>query len=97
MDSKTNVLQNQLEKFESNVTDITENIETIDKAISDLATSTNHKISTIQSKLREIDEFNIQTSNDIYDKCTLIENNLTSVKNELRGKLTKNLPGSLKE
>ena len=51
------------------------------------------KISTIQSKLREIDEFNLQTSKNMYDKCTLIENNLTSVKNELRGEINKKLTG----
>ena len=33
---------------------------------------------SIQSKIREIDEFNIQTNNDIYDKCTSIENNLST-------------------
>ena len=33
----------------------------------------------------------IQTSNDIYDRCTSVENNLTSVKDELRGEINKQI------
>ena len=49
-----------------NVTNITKNIETIDKAISEHEINTNHKISIIQNKIREIDDLNMQTNNDIY-------------------------------
>ena len=93
IDIKTTVLQDQLENFESNVISIAENIETVSKAISEHADNTNCKISTIQSKLREIDEFRLQTSNNIYDKCNVIENNLMSVKNELRGEFNKKFTG----
>ena len=78
---KTNILQDKLEKFELNVVNITKNIETIDNTISEYESNNNSRINVIQSKIREIDDLNMQTNSEIYNKCTLIENNLMNVKN----------------
>ena len=72
IDIKTDILQNQLEKCEFNVTNITKNIETIDKAISENEINTKSEISIIQNKIKEINDFSVQTYNEIYDKCCIL-------------------------
>ena len=52
--------------------------------------STTDKISILQSRIKEIDSLHIQNYNDVHDKYNLVESDLTRVKNELRGRLTKN-------
>ena len=64
-----------------------------DNTISEYESNNNSRISVIQSKIREIDDLNMQTNNDIYDKCTSIEGSLRCVKDELRGKIDKKLTG----
>ena len=45
----------------------------------------------LQSKIKEIDDLTIQNSMDVHDKYDIIANSLTSVKNELRGEINKNI------
>ena len=59
--SRQTILQDQLEKCKCDVTNRTENIETIDKAISEHATSTNHKISIIPVSYTHLDVYKRQT------------------------------------